>query len=348
MAVDFWTGLGNSVGGFAKGVGSVFSDTAGNAYSLLTGRPQDINYNQTLKAASYNPWSETKTKTTTTKPKTVTYDSGTSSSTAADDYYKSLADYYKSQIQTVPRFINYDISASWNKAREMAANAVNPVYQQKLTDYVNRQKTELNRQQEDTATSKSQLDLALKQLYEDTGVERARTAEDTATNIKDIQDTRNYEARNEGLSFDTANRNLNESLGSAGMATSGLGQQAVQETQLARRDQSNEAIRQSTNSVEAQKTLMNRTFQDLITKEARGEESTTASKTKLDLDLERFIEDQQYDLDQQQKTLEISKQADIASKSIGLQSQLVDQWLASLSGQGYTADEISRAAAIYK
>lgn len=348
MAVDLWSGIGNSIGGFAKGVGSLFSDTAGNAYSLLTGRPQDVNYNQTLKAASYNPWAETKTPTTAPTPKTVTYNSEGSGTNAADDYYKSLSEYYKSQIQTTPRFIDYDIGGSWNKAREMAANAVNPVYQQKLTDYVNRQQSELGRQREDTVTSKSQLDLALKQLYDDSTVNRARTTEDVTGNIRDIQDTRNYEARQEGLSFDTANRSLNESLGATGMATSGLGQQAVQESQLARRDQSNEVIRQSDNKIESQKTLMNRTFEDLTTREQRGEEKTTTSKTKLDIDLERFIEDQEFDLDQEQKSLELKKQSDIAGKSIGLQSQLVDQWLSNLRGQGYTADEISRAAAIYK
>lgn len=247
-----------------------------------------------------------------------------------------------------PRFINYDISASWDKARQMATKAVSPVYQQKLTDFVNRQKTELTRQKDDTVSGKAALDLALGRLLDDTQVQRTRTAEDTTTNIQDLTDARSYQARGEGLNFDAANRALIEDVASAGLAESGLGQQQIQETQMARREDSNEQIRQYENKVEAQNTLMNRTFEDLAIKEGRGQEDTTTQKSKLDLDLERFIEDQAFDLDQQKKTLELQKQADIAQKSIGLQRQLVDQWLASLSGQGYTAQEIANAASIYR
>ena len=132
------------------------------------------------------------------------------------------------------------------------------------------------------------------------------------------------------------------------MAESGLGQQQVQEAQQQRREMSNEAIRQLDNKVEAANTLMNRTFEDLTTKETRGAEATGEQKQKLDLDLERFIEDQTYQKDQQSKQWELDKAADIASKSVGMQKQLVDEWIASLSGKGYNAQEIANAASIYR
>lgn len=247
-----------------------------------------------------------------------------------------------------PRFINYDITGSWNKARQMAEKAVSPVYKQKMTDFINRQKVELGRKKTDAASGKSALDLALKRLMEDTGTERVRTREDATTNIQNINDTLAFNTRQESLNFDQANRALNESLGAGNMADSGLGRQQVEDAQLARRDQSNEAIRQSSNQVEAQNTLMNRTFADLTKKETRGKQDTTTKKKAIDLDLERFIEDQRYDKDQKGKELELAKQADIAQKSIGLQGQLVDQWLATLSGRGYTAQEIANAASMYK
>lgn len=261
---------------------------------------------------------------------------------------KSMQDMIAALRTPTPRFVNYDITASWDKARQMATQAVSPVYQQKLTDFVNRQKTELQRQQDDTVTRKAALDLALGRLREDTQVQRDRTAANTTTNINDITAARDYAARSEGLNFDAANRALTEDVAASGLAESGLGQQQIQETQMARREDSNEQVRQYENKVEAQNILMNRTFEDLMTKETRGEEDTATQKSKLDLDLERFMEDQSYDLDQQQKILELQKQADIAQKSIGIQGQLVDQWLASLAGQGYTAQEIANAASIYK
>lgn len=247
-----------------------------------------------------------------------------------------------------PRFVNYDISASWNKAREMATKAVSPIYQQKMTDFINRQKVELGRKQTDVTQGKSALDQALSRLMEDTGTQRQRTFEDTSTNIQDIQDNLAFNTRQESLNYDAASRALSEGLGAGNMEQSGLGQQQVQEANLARREQSNEVIRQSDNKVEAQNTLMNRTFQDLETKETRSTEDTTAGKAKLDLDLERLIQDQAYEKDQTQKDLDLKKAADIAQKSIGIQGQLVDQWLSSLSGKGYTAQEIANAASIYR
>lgn len=248
----------------------------------------------------------------------------------------------------VPRFVNYDIAGSWNKARQMATQAVSPIYQQKMTDFINRQKVELGRKKADVGQGKSALDQALSRLMEDTGTQRQRVGEDTATNIQDITDTLAFNTRQESLNYDAASRALNEGLGAGNMAESGLGQQQVQEANLARREQSNEVIRQSDNKVEAQNTLMNRTFQDLETKETRSSEDTTAGKQKLDLDLERFIEDQRYEKDQTKKDLDLKKAADIAQKSIGIQGQLVDQWIASLAGKGYTAQEIANAASIYR
>lgn len=247
-----------------------------------------------------------------------------------------------------PRFINYDIKGSWDKARQMASKAVSPIYKQKMTDFINRQKVELGRKKTDVTQGKSALDQALARLMEDTGTQRTRTAEDAATNIQDINDTLAFNTRQESLNYDAASRALNEGLGAGNMEESGLGRQQVEEANLARREQSNETIRQSDNKIEAQNTLMNRTFEDLQVKETRAGEDTTSGKKKLDLDLERFIEDQAYDKDQKKKELALAKAADIAQKSIGLQGQLVDQWLASLSGKGYTAQEIANAASMYK
>lgn len=248
----------------------------------------------------------------------------------------------------VPRYISYDQTASWNKAREMATQAVSPVYQQKMTDFINRQQVELGRKQEDTTSGKSALDLALSRLLEDTGTQRTRTSEDTASTLQDINATQAANERQDSLNFNAADRAATEGVGAAGLGDSGLGRQQIEEAQLQHRNMSNEAVRQTDNKIAATNTLMSRTFEDLGTKETRSTSDTTQGKAKLDLDLERFIGDQAYELDQTQKQNEAEKQAAIEQKAGGIQGQLVDQWIQSLAGKGYTAQEIANAASIYK
>ena len=251
-------------------------------------------------------------------------------------------------IPPVPRIARYDSMAGYNKAREMAAAAKNPIYNQKMTDFINRQNQLLTRQKTDVTNQKGALDQSLARLLEDSGVMRARATEDRDSNVEDIQATRAAEARAEGLDFDAAYRAMTEGLGAANMAESGLGQQQIGDAITARNTMSNEQVRQSENKIEAQSTLLNRTFQDLEISDTRNTEDTTAKKTQLDLDLERFIEDQAYDRDQFKTVNELERQAAISQATSGYQRQLVDQWIQSLAGQGYTAEEIGIAASIYR
>lgn len=262
-------------------------------------------------------------------------------------YNDSLAAIKAAQTP-VPRFINYDVAGSWAKAKEIAAQHTAPVYQKMMSDFINRQQVELGRQQDDTVTQKQGLDQVLSRFLEDSSTSRGRTQEDTAANIKDVQDTQAFTDRTDGLGFDAANRALTEGLGAAGTADSGLGRQQVNDAVTQRNQMSNEQVRQSTNKIEAQNTLMSRTFDDLQKGDTRKTEDTTAGKAKVDLDLERFIEDQTYAKDQETQQEAKMQAADIAQQSISYQGQLVDQWIQSLSGQGYTAQEIANAASMYK
>ena len=329
----------------------VIGNAIGDSWKLITSGGKNFDYSGTSNA--YDSWARSFDKPQTLKVRDVVFPKTPADPYASqrDEANKTIANLQKqldALMKAQPRNVSYDLAGSWNKAREMATQAVNPIYQQKMTDFVNRQTQELGRKKTDTASGKSALDTALEQLYQDTGLNRSRTLEDTNTGIADLRATQAAQDRQESLNFDAANRALTEGLGAGNMAESGLGQQQVQEAQQQRREMSNEAIRQLDNKVEAANTLMNRTFEDLTTKETRGAEATGEQKQKLDLDLERFIEDQTYQKDQQSKQWELDKAADIASKSVGMQKQLVDEWIASLSGKGYNAQEIANAASIYR
>lgn len=337
--MSFWSKVTTLGAGIGAGLGTAYDyATPGKGSSRLT----DSTYNYFMPTPSYSaPVSKPKTQAST----------GTSGPDLEKIYNDALAKAMaasRANQPPVPRMINFDIGGSWDKARQMATNAVSPIYQQKLNDFIGRQQTELQRQQTDTSTQKSALDTALAQFITDSNTTRQRTTEDTNANITDVNAQQAANDRSEGLSFDQANRSLNESLGAGNVADTGLGQQAVTEGQKARDIASNEQLRQSTEKVDAANTLMNRTFDDLTTGTTRKTDATNTGKGQLDLNMERFIEDQSYNLDQEQKQENLSKEADIAQQQIGYQGQLVDQWLASLSGKGYTAQEIANAASIYK
>jgi hypothetical protein len=247
----------------------------------------------------------------------------------------------------VPRLPTFDISTAYNKALQAATKAQNPVYAAQLTNFVNQQQQALAEQQQGATASKSALDVALGRLQQDNATNKQRTSADTATGIADINAGQDYTTRQEGTNFDTTNRATNEALGASGLAGSGLGQQQVEQNQRQFRDMSNEEIRQTNNKVAAANTLMNRTFQDLDTQEKRTTEDTGTKKTQIDVDVQNFIKDQQLGLESEKGQLEASKQAAIVQSTGAVQHQLVQQWLQSLRGAGYTPQEIALASSVY-
>ena len=259
-----------------------------------------------------------------------------------------LAKYGVGTQAPIPRMISFDSAGSWDKARQMAENAVNPVYQAKMARFLDQQAFDLKNQQATTTQGKSALDEALSRFMADSATTRTRTSADTATDIADTTAAQAFQARGEGLSFDTANRALNESVSAAGTAESGLGRQQIADNQQARTAMSNEQVRQSDNKIEAANTLMNRTFEDLATGDTRKTADTVSGKAKLDLDMEQFIEQQGLTKANETANEEMQRQGDIVQQSGTYQGQLVDQWIQSLSGKGYTAQEIANAASIYK
>jgi hypothetical protein len=250
-------------------------------------------------------------------------------------------------VAPVPRLAQFDLSSAYNKALQAAQAAINPVYAAELSRFVDSQNQALTEQQQAGTATKSALDLALERLHQDSNTTRTRTTEDTNTNIGDINATQAFNARNEGLSFDTTNRALNEGLGANGMAGSGLGEQQVEDQQQTYRNQSNEEVRQSDNKVAAANTLMARTFQDLDTQETRTGEDTTTKKAQVDVDLQNFIKDQQLKLESEKAQEEANKQGDILTATNTNQQSQIQQWIAGLRGQGYTPQEIALAAQVY-
>lgn len=334
MAFD----LLNTAKDFLAGVGTVFTAPFDQGRALVGQASRPIYSTQQYNAPS------------TPSPQSYRPPAGSSNNAGNDALAAAqrLLDQVRSYQPPVPKIASLDVSGVWNKAKEMANNAVSPIYQQKMNDFIARQQVELARQKSDTDTAKGALDTTLSRNLEDTGTARTRTQEDTNTNIADINASQEFASREGGLDYDAAQRALIEGVSAAGTADTGMGRQQVNESARKYSSMSNEQVRQADNKVAASKTLLNRTFEDLEREDTRNTEDTSAKKGRLDLDLERFIEDQNFDRDQEQKNQEIQKQQDIYQQANQYQGQLVNQWIQSLKGAGYSDADIAATAAVYK
>lgn len=289
-------------------------------------------------------------------PSVPNYGGGGSSSTSTTGG-PDLAAIYNAQLAAykaanppvpIPRLVTMDTGAAWNQAAQMATAAVSPIYQQKMSDFLHGQSVALQQQQASTNTAKTALDTTLANSLADTQTQRTRTSEDTTANIGDINATQDYNARTGGLSFDTAQRALTEGTGAAGTGESGLGRQQVTAAATSYGLQSNEQVRQSTNKVAAANTLMNRTFEDLGTSDTRSTATNVTGKANLEVNLQNFIQNQGLDLTNEQHAEDLAKAEDIAGQTGTNEQKLVNQWLQSLAGKGYTSQEIANAASIYR
>lgn len=301
-----------------------------------------------------NGGKKTTTPTTTTQKKGSTGSTGSGNGTDyAAELKKALADLAAASRPYVPkpeviRSFKYDTNQGLAKAQEMASNALNPVYQQAMTNFLNRQQTELNNKQAQVGLEREGLDQTFNRTLEDSATARQRDTEDTQSNIAEIGAARAVAAREEGLDFDSANRMLTEGVGAAGMADSGLGQQQVDDAQGKMMRASNEEVRQSDNKVAAANTLLNRSFEDLARRDTRAGEDKTFGNKKLDIDINNFITGQEADKTDFTFQQDKEKAQYLASMTKNYQDLLVSQWIQSLYGQGASAAEIQLASNTYR
>lgn len=232
------------------------------------------------------------------------------------------------QVNSTPKAAYFDIAGNYAKARSTAENAVNPVYQKKLNDFVARQQVELGRQQADIGTQKTNLDQALQDALDASNVNRDRTTADVGSNIANIQNQdQNYQA-DTGQQFNTDRNALAGNLAQSGLTTSGLGAQQQNQQIQNRNTQEGRQTEAFKQQQDAQNLLKSRTFEDLLKSDTIGQRNTGQAKGQLDINLNRYIEDQAYNLDTQKQSLETSRNTDI----LGQQSQAVkNQFLQFLS-----------------
>lgn len=252
--------------------------------------------------------------------------------TNSDAEYKRLQALINS-FRPEPIAPYFNTVANYNKARQQAEASVNPVYTKKINDFIARQQVELGRKQTDITTANTQIDQALQDALQQSGVNRTRTSEDTANNMANLANTeQNYQA-DTGQQFGQAIAALQGNVDKAGLTTSGLGQQQVagatqaQNTEEQRKSDSFNMERRN------QQLFKTRTFEDLTRSDELKQRQTDFGKSQNKLDLDRYIEDQKYNEGLTRAQLETQRLVDIMTNTRGYEQSGFRNFLGSL-GQG--------------
>jgi hypothetical protein len=255
----------------------------------------------------------------------------------------SAAELKKLQQQALaaPKIYSYDFAGASAKARAAAANAVNPYYTQQLNKFLEGERIKQQRAQEDAATGTKQVDEALQDALEASGIQRERTTQDVTTKLGDIQNSSDYYQDTEGNTFDKARSALMTNLAQSGLTTSGLGQQQQNEQVTNRNVESAQQTRSFNAQKEAVNTLKTRTFEDLGRSDTLGQRNAGQQKGLIKVDLDRAIQDIDRNIDAGKAKNEYDRLQALYAEE-GKQYQLgVNQFLQALQGKARAQDLIA-------
>lgn len=253
----------------------------------------------------------------------------------------------QAQAAATPKLPTLNTSDLMAKANATATAAVNPVYQDKLNNQLERYATQLSQEQAQTSTSKAAEDTSLAQTQEDDTTQAQRTAQDTQTAIdKSLYNEGQFQT-SDAASFDLANKQAREAVSNAGLTESGLGKQSLEKLQSDRNAASTAQTKDFSDDRATQQLLATRTFEDLGTKDTRATELNATNKANLDTQLNNFITNQAEDQRDFELQNESDRQAAVYDASNSAYQTSVQQWIAGLSAAGWRPQDIALAAQVY-
>lgn len=223
-----------------------------------------------------------------------------------------------------------DYNSINSQARSSAEQAVNPYYDKLLNDFLKSQATAKAQTEAQTATNISNLQDTLKNTIEGNTITGARTAEDTATNLGQINTAADQFQTDSGQKFATDRVAKAEALSKAGL-TGGLGAQQTEADQTARNTTEKRQEQTFQTQRNTQELSKARTFEDLSRSTSMATGTEAKGEKQANVDLGNFIENQGLDLTGEQNKLAASKEADIISKTASVRGGLVQSFINSIS-----------------
>lgn len=251
----------------------------------------------------------------------------------------------QSQLAAQPKLPTYNVGAAWSKAQQQAESIVNPVYLDKLNQYLEGSALKRQQQQSTTALNKENIGIALNQGVEDIGTSRQRTNEDTASSIADTNATEGEYQNQAGTQFDRARTALLEGFGDFG--GSGLVKQQETNAITDRNTEENAQSRQFEKERKSAQVLQSRTLTDLDTKETRTKTDADQKNKQEDMDLKNFIDNAGLEEKQYRTQNELDRQSAIAGQVTNQYDIGLRDFINGLVSSGARPQDIALAQQVY-
>jgi hypothetical protein len=322
---------------------SVASVVKGIGAQIMPGGGTYGTYNNGLSAKP--PAAIKAVSTPSYQPSTTRIDTSATDKAIADSNAAIKA--LQSQLAAQPKLPFYDTSSAWARAQKGAENAVNPVYTDKLNQYLEKARLKRTQTEEQTGINKAGINTGLQQTLEDVLTQRGRTEEDTATTLGDLSASEAFDQQQGGTQFDRARSALLGDVANAGLTTSGIGQQQDQQAITDRNALEAEQTRQYDKQQKAAETLKTRTFEDLGKSETRAKGEAETRTKQEDINLKNFIDTAGLEEKETRTQNEIERLNAVAGETDNQYQVGVADFIRGLIGSGARAQDIQLAQQIY-
>jgi hypothetical protein len=251
------------------------------------------------------------------------------------------------QLAYQPKLAKFDVMGNFNRARSSAEQAVNPLYEKYLRDFLAKQQIQKENKGGEVNLRKQSNAMELAQSLAESGVNRGRTVEDTAAAIGKLNEQEGQMQQDTGTQFDVDRRALAEDVAARGMTTTGIAGGQMFDQQNMRNISEERQVKEFTNQRQAKQLFKSRTFEDL----ARGDENAKTISSQKDqaaqFDFDSYVEELAAEETQYRLDNEVKRLGDINSQSQTYATQGTQQFLASLAGAGWRPQDIALAYQVY-
>jgi hypothetical protein len=182
----------------------------------------------------------------------------------------------------------YDVAGANARARAAAEASQNPLYSKYLNDFLTNAKLQQKQEEQKSQMMNKALETTLAQTQEDTATGRARTAEDVATNVGQIN-TAADEFQTDTGTQDAINRIVQAREIAKSGSTGGLGAQQVEAAQANRNTSEKRQMADFQAKKVEQELFKARTFEDLAKTDIRAISAEKTGKEKVKFDLDSYI-----------------------------------------------------------
>lgn len=334
--------MGLSLGGALNAVQGAYHQVV----PTFAGDEQTYATNAAASAKYDNPQPASTPSKAQAKP-TPSYTPDTSGLDAQIAALNAQTQQLQAQLAAQPRLPYYNTSASWAQAQAAAQGVVDPVYTDKLNQYLQSESLGVSQEQQKEANNQSDIQTTLDQTLADIATNRQRTTQDQTTNLGDVATNESNYQTNEGTQFDSARSALLGNIANSGLTTSGLGR--GQETQAI--TNRNVASGQQEQQFEGQRrdinTSANRTFEDLATGEERGTAAAATGTTRSKQAVQDYIDTANLDEQSFRTNNEADRLSALAGESTNQYKLQVSNFIAGLIGSGARPQDIALAQQIY-